>query len=212
MRAAEFDPAVLAKALRQPLPGVEAQLQLAHPARRLAAAPETTPREAGVLVLLYVDDDLVHFPLIERASHNPRDRHRGQISLPGGKYEEHDADLVATALREAEEEIGVDASRIEVLGQLSTLYIPVSNFNVRPTVGLIGAKPHWTPQPSEVTRVIEARVGDLHAEGAVKHTDRPLGTGVRLRRVPYFDLAGEVVWGATAMILSELRQVLRQVA
>ena len=205
-----FDPAVLAKALTKPLPGVEAQLQLAHPARSLSAPEGVTPREAGVLVLVYPTTNGEHFPLIVRTSHNPNDKHGGQISLPGGKREKSDATIEATALREAEEEVGVDASKVAVLGRLSTLYIPVSNFNVYPTVGFIEEVPKWVPQLSEVARVIEAPLGRLHEADVVKHTEIPLGDKVKLRRVPYFDLQGEIVWGATAMILSELRQILRE--
>lgn len=204
-----FDPTVLAKALAQPLPGVEAQLHLAHPARSLSAPADVTPREAGVLVLVYPTANGTHFPLIVRTSHNINDKHGGQISLPGGKREKSDVSIEATALREAEEEVGVDASKVTVLGRLSTLYIPVSNFNVYPTVGFIEEAPTWVPQVSEVAGIIEAPLDRLHDNDVVKHTEIPLGDKVKLRRVPYFDLQGKIVWGATAMILSELRQILR---
>lgn len=203
-----FDPEVLAKALKQPLPGVEAQLQLAHPARSLSAPEGVRPREAGVLILIYPTAQGEQFPLIVRTSHNPHDRHRGQISLPGGKVEDIDQSIEGTALREAEEEVGVDASKVMVLGRLSTLYIPVSNFNVYPVVGFVEEKPTWVPQVSEVARIIEAPLGRLHHDDVVNHTSIPLSEKTKLRNVPYFDIDGEVVWGATAMILSELRQVL----
>ena len=203
-----FDPNVLAKALEQTLPGVEAQLQLAHPARSLSTPKDMTPREAGVLIIIYPTAAGLHFPLIVRTSDNPHDRHRGQISLPGGKVEERDKNIEATALREAEEEVGVDASKVRILGSLSTLYIPVSNFNVYPVVGFIEEKPRWVPQLSEVARIIEAPLARLHHADVVKHTSMAVGDKVKLRDVPYFDIEGEVVWGATAMILSELRQML----
>jgi len=203
-----FDPAVLAKALSEPLPGVEAQLQLAHPARNLSAPEGLKAREAGVLVLVYPTTSGEHFPLIVRTSHNANDKHRGQISLPGGKRERSDGSIEETALREAEEEVGVDAGKVTVLGRLSTLYIPVSNFNVYPTVGFIEEIPNWVPQRSEVDRIIEAPLDRLHAVDVVQYTEMPFGDKVKLRNVPYFDIGGEVVWGATAMILSELRQVL----
>jgi len=205
----DFDPAVLAKALEQPLPGVEAQLQLARPARSLSAPQGVTPREAGVLVLVYPTASGDHFPLIVRTSNNPNDRHGGQISLPGGKREKGDASIEETALREAEEEVGVDASKVTVLGSLSTLYIPVSNFNVYPTVGFIEEAPLWVPQTSEVVRIIEAPLKRLHHPEVVKQTDLKYYDKSTLRNVPYFDVEGHVVWGATAMILSEFRQLLR---
>jgi 8-oxo-dGTP pyrophosphatase MutT (NUDIX family) len=209
MSLKRFDPDVLAKALANPLPGTEAQLQLAHPARSLEAPEGVNPRQAGVLILIYPGTSTTRFPLIVRTAHNPNDRHGGQISLPGGKREKNDTTLVDTALREAEEEIGVDASRITVLGQLSTLYIPVSNFEVTPTVGFIDEVPGWRLQQSEVARLIEAPLYRLREEGVVQHTDLPIGNKVTLKRVPYFSVEGEVVWGATAMILSELRQLLK---
>lgn len=206
---AEFDPASLARRLAdEPLPGRDAQLSLAHPARTLAVADGVSPREAGVLILLYRRraDALLCFPLIERTAHNPNDRHGGQISFPGGSRDPGDADLRATALREAEEELGVDPATVQVLGTLSPLYIPVSNFRVTPTVGYTDVEPVWRAQASEVARVISAPVAGLRARGAVKRTEVMVGGGaLRLQHVPYFDLSGEVVWGATAMILSELR-------
>ena len=206
----DFDPAVLAKALEQPLPGVEAQLQLARPARSLSAPEGTTPREAGVLVLVYPTPTGDHFPLIVRTSHNPNDRHGGQVSLPGGKREKSDATIEETALREAEEEVGIDANKVTVLGRLSTLYIPVSNFNVYPTVGFIEEIPKWVPQTSEVARIIKAPLKRLHHPDVVKQTDMTYYDRSTLRNVPYFDVEGQIVWGATAMILSEFRQLLHQ--
>lgn len=197
----------LQRALSQPLPGVEAQLQLAHPARSLDVPVGVRAREAAVLILLFEQGGHWHFPLIQRTDHNPNDRHRGQISFPGGKRDPEDDSLIATALRETEEEIGVDRERIHVLGQLSTLYIPVSNFAVTPTVAFIDHIPTWRPQPGEVDHVIEVPLARLHAEDVVQHTEISLDSRIRLREVPYFDLAGQIVWGATAMILSEFRQV-----
>ncbi len=192
----------------RPLPGVEAQLSLAHVARKIEPFGDVAPREAGVLILLFPRDGALYFPLIQRASHNVNDRHRGQIGLPGGRRETSDADSVATALREAEEEIGVDRTLVEVLGQLSPLPVPISNFLVYPTVGYIDAVPAWVRQESEVARVIEAPLARLNEDGAVRRGNVAGPEGLTLKQVPYFDLAGEVVWGATSMILSEFRQVL----
>ncbi len=199
--------AIRAALAQQPLPGVEAQLNLAHEGREVDVPAGTTAQEAGVLILLFPTADGLYFPLIERTSHNPNDRHRGQIGLPGGKREAGDADLVATALREAEEEIGVPRGDVEVLGQLSPLYVSVSNFMIYPTVGYVDYVPTWVPQASEVARVIEAPLARLNAAGVVRHADVEIFGGLTLKQVPYFDIADEVVWGATSMVLSELRQV-----
>ena len=205
----DFDPNALQQALLQPLPGAEAQLRLAHPDRSLLVPEGITPREAAVLVLLFPDaEGKTHFPLIQRSSHIAQDRHRGQISLPGGKRESTDASLLDTALREAQEEVGVDIRDLEVLGQLSNLYIPVSNFLVTPTVAICERQPRWQAQLSEVVEIFEAPLLRLHHTDVIGHTDIAIDSHLKLRSVPYFDLAGQIVWGATAMILSELRQLL----
>ena len=203
-------PQNLSHALRQPLPGVEAQLLLAHPARSLDVPAGVVAREAGVLILLYPQRNGIYFPLIQRPDLNPHDQHRGQISLPGGKRDADDASITVTALREAEEEVGVAREQVEVLGQLSTLYIPVSNFAVTPTVAWTPEAPVWLPQPGEVEQVYEVPLASLHDADVVRHTDISLNGNLTLRDVPYFSLAGQVVWGATAMMLSELRQVVAQ--
>lgn len=200
----------IAAALARPLPGPAAQLHVAHPARELTVPAGVTPREAGVLLLLFPSaDGQLHFPLIERTSRYAADKHRGQIALPGGKYEPEDESLIATALREAEEEIGVARASVRVLGQLSPLYIPVSNFRVMATVGFAERPTAYVPQEAEVARVLDASLAELFAEDAVRHRDVEVGGRLTLKRVPYFALAGEVVWGATAMMLSEFRTILR---
>lgn len=203
------DPDEIARLLASPLPGVDAQLRLAHRARRLEVPAGVTPREAGVLVLLYPGEDgVVRFPLIARPARDARDKHAGQIALPGGSREEADTTIEATALREAAEEVGAVVEEVRVLGQLSPLYIPVSNFRVTATVGFAERAPTWRPQPSEVERIVQAPLAELLVEDYLHHADIALGSGVELRRVPYLPLAGEVVWGATAMMLSELRGAL----
>lgn len=204
------DPDDIAAALAGRLPGPGAQLRVAHPARELAVPAGVVPREAGVLLLLYRGGDgSLRFPLIERASGHAADKHRGQIALPGGKREPDDSSLTATALREAEEEVGVPRGGVRVLGQLSPLYIPVSNFRVTATVGFAERPPAFVAQESEVARILHARLDALSAEDVVRHRDVAVGGRLTLKRVPYFALAGATVWGATAMMLSEFRTVVR---
>jgi 8-oxo-dGTP pyrophosphatase MutT (NUDIX family) len=111
---------------RGPLPGPRAQYAMAHLARLREIAPPAHAKIAAVLALFYPKDGEWRIVFIERQSHNPRDQHRGQISFPGGRHDESDGSLRATALREAEEEVGVDAGKVAVVGQLTELYIPVS--------------------------------------------------------------------------------------
>jgi 8-oxo-dGTP pyrophosphatase MutT (NUDIX family) len=194
----------LRSALRGPLPGEAAQYRMAHQARRGYLAERPDAREAAVLALLYPHADEPHLVLIQRPSRDARDPHRGQISFPGGRRETTDPDLAATALREAEEEVGVPADRVELLGALTPLYIPVSNFKVQPYVGIALERPRFRPQPSEVQDIIEAPFSVFRDPATVRLTDMELGRGLVLRGVPYFDVAGHVVWGATAMMLNEL--------
>jgi len=123
--------------------------------------------------------------------------------------EPSDPDILFTALREAEEEIGIDASKVEVLGRLTDLYIPTSNFLVSPVVGFLQEKPSFVPEQREVARIIATEVISLFHPEVRKQTQLAVGGGMYLD-TPYFAVEEEVVWGATAMILSELIQVLDQ--
>jgi len=116
--------------LSQPLPGKNTQAEMSPSSKRTAAIAPDDARIACVLALFYPKNEKLHIVLIERAGSNPNDRHRGQISFPGGKLEESDTSLLAGALREAEEEVGVKSNDIQVLGALTELYIPVSKFKV----------------------------------------------------------------------------------
>jgi len=142
-------------------------------------------------------------------SANAKDRHRGQISFPGGRFEPQDKHLANTALREAEEEVGVDAGQVELIGGLTDLYIPVSNFRVDPYVGYTEITPDFIPQESEVNDILEVPVEELIHPGNLKYKDLTIREGFTIPNVPYFDLLGKTVWGATAMMLSELVELIR---
>ena len=198
----------LANRLQQPLPGPEAQFRMAHVARREATPHPPNARQAAVLALFFPKKNDWHLVFIERDGSNPNDRHGGQISFPGGKYEKEDQTLENTALREAEEEVGVDAAQIKVLGNLTSLYIPVSNFQVNPFVGYIEQTPQFRPQATEVRAILEAPFRHLTDHYNRKNIDLPITPQLTLRNVPYFDVFGKVLWGATAMMLSELIEVI----
>ncbi|MCC6462669.1 MAG: CoA pyrophosphatase [Saprospiraceae bacterium] len=201
----------LRRRLSEPLPGRAAQYKMASMRRleelgALAVVPPDA-KVACVLNLLHWHQDAWRTVLIQRTQ-NPRDRHGGQVSFPGGRWEDADGVLANVALREAEEEIGVPASQIEILGSLTDLYIPVSNFLVHPFVGILQAPPLFTPQPGEVESILTPPVQYFLAPENRKITDLTLAQGLTIKEVPYFEVEGRMVWGATAMILSEFLELL----
>ena len=196
--------------LRQPLPGREAQFEMAHVVRQQAADPSPDARQAGVLALFYPHQSDWHLVFIERQPHHGHDRHAGQISFPGGKFETTDPSFEDTALRETEEEVGVPVNTIQIMGKLTELYIPVSNFQVHPYVGFTESRPAFVPDVAEVRSILEVPFGHLANPAVRQHTDLQLASNITLKRVPYFNVEGKVLWGATAMMVSELLAVAKQ--
>ncbi len=200
------------KALREPLPGHKAHMEMAVVGHhRKAEAPEEA-NKAGVLAL-FIPDKNGHTELvfIRRSSHYHDDRHKGQIGFPGGKKEREDNDMRETALRETKEEIGVEPAEVEVLGKLSNLYIPVSNFLVHPYVGYMRSRPEFSLQETEIAEVITCDYKRLLNEDCRDTTKIELSSGIHLENVPYFDLKGKILWGATAMMMAELVHVLKKI-
>jgi 8-oxo-dGTP pyrophosphatase MutT (NUDIX family) len=192
--------------LKEALPGRTAQLEMAPGLRRHYKGAPDDAIVACVLVLLFPKNDDWHFTFIQRMPHE-KDRHSGQISFPGGRLEKEDESLLAGALREAEEEVGIPRNDINVLGRMTELYIPVSNYLVHPFVGFLDKTPEYIPQPSEVASVLEIPVLELNKIENKKTRDLKGGKNIVLKNVPYFDFEGKVVWGATAMMLSEFEKV-----
>lgn len=193
--------------LELPLPGPKAHdVYRARPVGdwRLQVNHKLPPRPGGVLILLYEDADTVKFPLIKRPDYPGA--HGGQVSLPGGKSEAGE-DVIQTALRECEEEIGVDRNAVQVLGRLSEFFVIPSNYLVTPVIAFIDRKPEFRPDPFEVSRVLEARLADVTGESAVR--EKEILAAGRYRMVaPHFEIERETVWGATAMMLNEFRVIL----
>ncbi|MCV9386570.1 NUDIX hydrolase [Reichenbachiella ulvae] len=200
----------LRKELASGLPGLEAQMQMA-PARlsdiKRDFKHKEPPRESAVLILFYEAQGKIHFPLMVRPIYPGV--HSGQISFPGGKFELTDYNLEETALRETEEEIGIPREQVKVVGQLSAHYIPPSNFNIEPYIGYLKEKPVFVKDEKEVDEVLEVRLDDLLDENLRKSKLIRPYQGVEIK-APYFDIQDKVVWGATAMILSELIEVIKQ--
>ena len=185
------------------LPGPTAQKTMAPRMRGEYPNPPDNARRASVLALIYPFEDRLYLLYIQRTSPK-RDRHAGQISFPGGSVDLGDRDATHTALRELEEEVGVPQGDVEVLGKLSPLYIPVSNFLVDPFVGWLGQRPSFILQESEVARVLELPFADFFTLEARRSGPRELVNGMTLPDTPYWAIGAEEIWGATAMMTGEL--------
>ena len=197
----------LKSGLQQPLPGHPVQQTMAPDPRRNNPDRQRRPlRQAGVLFLFYARDGRVHLPFIERQRYDGP--HSGQIALPGGKREVGDSDLAATAVRETGEEIGVPGSCIRVLGQLTPVYIPNSHYMVTPSVGLMSAVPTFRPDPAEVKAVLECPLALLLDPACRKREIWNIGN--LDVNVPFFHVGEHRIWGATAMMLAELLEVIRR--
>lgn len=198
------------KLLREPLPGQSAHFKMAHAVRKVEPVPESeTTREAAVLMTLFEKEPGDwHLIFIRRASSHPQDKHAGQVGFPGGKREATDPDLMYTALRESEEEIALDLSGIDVLGPLSPLYITVSKFLVHPYLAYSWKTPLLTRQEAEVEEILEIPLSHFFDPASRKETRINLTSGIILNHVPSFQVGGQVIWGATAMILNEFLEIM----
>jgi len=189
-----------------PRPGEAAQLTMStRPRSRLGdfdyAGP---PRLSAVLILLYPHEAELSFVLTVRT--NTVAHHKGQVSLPGGAWEERDGSLAQTALREAEEELGISLAKAELLGELTGLYIAPSHYELRPYVAHIASQPAFQPSSDEVAQLLQVPLAAL-LDPARRHVETWTIRG-REVEVAFFYLLGHKVWGATAMVLSEFAAML----
>jgi 8-oxo-dGTP pyrophosphatase MutT (NUDIX family) len=197
----------LTEKLRQELPGAKSHLEAAPFRKTVFNEVELSgARESAVLVLFYQKNKETYIALIQRPKYNGA--HSGQIALPGGKVEVSDRDLIHTALREANEEVGVVTEDVEVIGQLSEIYIPVSNFKVAPIVGFIDYYPNFILDEREVEELIELKLSELTNVKELSETKINFSNSSVLK-TPCFNFNTKIVWGATAIILNELRWVLK---
>ncbi len=198
----------LKTALQHSLPGMGAHQQL-MPERKAIEDLEFSqlkPKLSAVLVLLYPKNGQWHIVYIKRSTYPGV--HSGQISFPGGKMEPSDSSLADTALREAEEEIGVSSKDVQLLGKLSDLYVPPSNFLIKPYVGVIERGQLFRPEPKEVSMVIELQLDYFfQAEKLVKRK-WPVNSKLQ-REVKGYSYQEHLIWGATGMITHELVEVLK---
>jgi 8-oxo-dGTP pyrophosphatase MutT (NUDIX family) len=187
------------------LPGIDAQLRMAPQPRggwKPGFAPDVA-KPAAALLLIFPLGREAAILLTKRSPALPT--HAGQVSLPGGAVDPGES-IEDAALREAEEEVGLARDEAQVIGRLTPLHIPVSGFVLHPVVGVAGRRPAMRPEPGEVERMIEASVRHLLDPARHRRVTR-VRDGVEFD-MPYFDLDGEQVWGATAMVLAEFAALL----
>ena len=165
------------------------------------------PRIAAVMMLLYPKNEKTHLVLILRNSY--KGVHSSQIAFPGGKQESKDISFEATALRETYEEIGVPPDKMEVLMPFTQLFIPPSNFIVYPFLGICREEIIFIPNTNEVANIIELPLSDFLSDEIVISTEMATSFGERVT-MPAFKIEEHIVWGATAMMLSELKEVLKK--
>ncbi|MBC8111315.1 MAG: CoA pyrophosphatase [Verrucomicrobia bacterium] len=200
----------LQQQLTQALPGFSAHQKMmpALPKDFRQYKPDALTRQSAVLIALYPIHETLYFPLILRNEYEGV--HSGQMGLPGGKKEKNDKDLMATALRESYEEIGILPEKVSILGELTEIFVQASNHLLLPIVGFMAEKPAFVPDSREVKAIFEINIEVLRNPAIIKTTTATLASKLT-RQVPYFDLEKQVVWGATAMILSELIAVFQKI-
>jgi len=212
MTFAEFEKQIV-KIGKMELPGEEAHLKMAPIERLLElkqkARDAKTAKHAGVMVLFYPSvENEARLILILRKTY--KGVHSAQVGFPGGKQEPDDKSMDRTALRETEEEIGVPQDSVLILKSLTEIYIPPSNFFVQPYLGIIHKTPEFVPQKDEVEALIEVSVSHF-MDDAIEITKKLSTSYATDIDVPAYLLNGHIVWGATAMMLSEVRQILKQI-
>jgi 8-oxo-dGTP pyrophosphatase MutT (NUDIX family) len=203
----------LRKEITHHLPGERAHMKMAplsRPLSSLALKHAEEIRESAVAVVLYEEDKLIKCILTQRPEYEGK--HGGQVSFPGGKKEVDDLDLEYTARRECYEEIGIPIDQGELIGKLTEVFIPVSSFLVQPFIYFHTEKPQLDRNLREVAEILHFTLYDLLEEHRVMKMDLKQPNGVIYTDVPYFHLVEKNVWGATALILNELKEVLQVIA
>ncbi|PWH86275.1 NUDIX hydrolase [Brumimicrobium oceani] len=196
------------KQLTLTLPGEEAHLPMSPMGRgRSSEAIKKSQnyRVSAVALILYENQNELKGILTQRSPY--RGMHSGEICFPGGKMEDFDHDLKQTAIREATEEIGLKHEHFELLGELTPVFIPVSNFSIQPYVFHYKEQPIFVKNIREVAEIFSFPIHQLFDESIIKKKSLKLSDNRILDNIPYFDINNKVVWGATALILHEFKKM-----
>jgi len=197
--------------LQQPLPGEDVQFKMSPVGRsklKDISIDTYNPKKSAVLILLYPSKEIIKTVFIVRPVY--QGVHSGQVAFPGGKFDEIDLDLKQTALRETHEEIGIKPESIQVIGNLTNVYISPSNFLVTPYIGYINKQPEFIPDKREVGQILTYNLLELNNSAIKSEKLIKLSLGFKIK-APYYDIAGHTVWGATAMIISELNAIIEDI-
>lgn len=197
--------------LKLPLPGENAQFQMAPVSReRLKEIDfeKAKPKKSAILVLIFPHENKIKTVLIERPTY--QGVHSGQISFPGGKFEERDIQLHQTALREAKEEIGITPETVDIIGNMTNVYITPSNFLVTPYIGFINETPLFKADSYEVAKIITPELFSISNPDIIGNKSILQSNGYSIK-TPFYNIEGYTVWGATAMMISELNALLNDI-
>lgn len=192
--------------LKNDLPGWEAQRQLSPGYNSKYRQPKPGFKEASVVAIISPINDKLHLTFIKRASFYKDDKHKGQISFPGGKIEEGE-NRIEAAYREVEEEIGVPNNQIEIMGELTSLYVFVSDFMIYPFLAFSPKEMEYTPDPLEVEGIINWPIETLLEGTLLKDITIKDST---IENVPYYPMNDEILWGATSMVTAEILELYKK--
>ena len=208
----QFSKDELKQKFQLPLPGLASHLKMApkHRVQDLINKNDDArnAQKSAVLILFFQESNELKMIVIRRSSYVGI--HSGQIAFPGGRFEVEDIDVQTTALREIEEEIGILREDIEIIGRLSDIYVPPSNFLISVFAGYLNEKPIYKMQEREVDEVIEIPVTEFFKPDVIKQKDFYVNSIKAASNASYFDVSNAEIWGASAMVISELLDILKQ--